>query len=142
MKKCKHVTVVHEWRTDENGDEHVIRKRCSPTAGCGALLPFREPANDAPPEVLIEIRAAELVQPDGKINGRALTKAEATALAACAIWCDMRPKSSHALAAGMPRGDAGWLAYEIVTHDDQRAAESATDIPNLPAYLDRLAGEP
>lgn len=76
--------------------------------------------------VQIEIRAAELVQPDGLVDGEALTPREELALTSCAMnRAVLEPVFGYtegSVLREMPsRGIAGWLAYEIATHDAQQA---------------------
>jgi len=116
-KKCKHDAVTITWHP-ETGKE--LASRCSPTFGCGAQLAYGR-SNDKPAEVRIEIRAARLIDRNGKIGKISMKEWEGVIRAAI-----MREPAPHHIAEGMPKAAIGWLAYEIATHQEQ------LDLPAVP----------
>lgn len=109
---------------------------------CGETLPLGRAAKADP----VELRAAQLIIGKGPNIGMfdegLMTRGERNAAQRCAT--DRHGTPLHLVWRGMPvSGEAGWLAYEIVTHDAQRAEEyrarhglAATD-PLDPAEVER-----
>ena len=128
MKECKHSITRITW------DGPPLTRHC---IDCEALVPWG-PSNDSPPEVRMEIRAAEILEPefDGEMYfvrwvPRGMRPAERSAFSAAYRAGLDRSSDRFAgiLEGGMPRhGQAGWLAWEIkgdVREDDHRREYAA-----------------
>ncbi len=106
MAKCKHYSAVEVTRRGNRSAfvaaDLIHHKQC---LDCGAWLSLG-PANDEPPEVQIEIRAAEIAASDRPIG-------ECDWLE-WAGWVTERTEDSLTTW----RGLAGYLARAIVHHDD------------------------
>lgn len=114
MKRCKHVVSTYRWWCGDLEWETLPQRR-PPDASvcnlCGAWLALGE-SNDAPAEVQVEMRAAELVA-NALVRYRnshgwrssEMTDDEMDGL----FWGDEEPSASHL---------AGYLARCIATHPD------------------------
>jgi hypothetical protein len=124
MKRQKQTRHVHLTEYVLDAEDQVFAAFCADPA-CRAQLKLGK-SNDAPPDVRMEIRAALIAVPVFdyemrlvRMNLRRATLAESAAFA-LAFRADR-----NVIAESMPRhGTAGWLAYEIITHDEQQRDEA------------------
>jgi len=150
MKECKHEYTRITWSGEAPLTRHCL--------DCEALIPWG-PSNDSPPEVRMEIRAAEILEPefDGEMYfvrwvPREMSASESAAFAAAyrAGLDRSGDRFAGILEGGMSRhGQAGWLAWEIksdVREDDHRreyaAAAAVRHAELLPEYEHFRDAEP
>ncbi len=126
MKRCRHAVVARAAQVEfapgvqqTNGSNCrnplVDAKRC---LDCGAWLPLGE-ANDADPNVAIEIRAAEIAADWGRVPPRCNDDVLENDCAVCGWY-----EHLEAIDQATPEWHAGYLAREIATNDAARGGVS------------------
>lgn len=139
MRKVRCKNGVHVLRQSKLGRAGAILHQVC--GHCGETLSLGRAAKADP----VEVRAAAVIIGHGRWIGTAaagcLTGMECVAWRECELYRSRA--STYREDRGMPKSEAGWLAYEISTHDAQRAEEyrarhglAATD-PVDPAEVER-----